>query len=220
MPPASHKARLRCNRALFAASVLFLAVSTPFSAAQPVQSEHLADHQYVLPEEYHETVLIDGTEYLVPPPWAGNRIEASPLSPESFGQIPVDFTHDGTKIYILTTALGPLLDLLHQAREDGIELRVESGYRSERYQRLIFKRMMAEGKTFADIVRYVAPPGYSQHMLGMAVDFHPSTWEFADTPAYAWLKENAQEFGFEEAYSQDNALHIPWEAWHWAYFGE
>ena len=77
--------------------------------------------------------------------------------------------------------------------------------------------MLGEGRTFADIVRYVAPPGYSQHVLGTAIDFFPSNWRFADTPDYEWLKENARQFGFEETYSQFNKMKMPWEAWHWNY---
>ncbi len=75
--------------------------------------------------------------------------------------------------------------------------------------------MMAKGRTFDDIIRYVAPPGYSEHMLGNAVDFYPSNWRFAETPQHAWLLKNANDFGFFNTYSQYNTLHMPWEAWHW-----
>ena len=111
------------------------------------------------------------------------------------------------------------MELLQAAEKDGISLKVESAYRSERYQKRIFKRMIAEGRSFDDIVRYVAPPGYSQHVLGTAVDFFPSNWRFADTEAYTWLRENAQRFGFEETYSRFNPMRIPWESWHWNFTG-
>ena len=171
-------------------------------------------------EDEPETVVIDGFYYIVPPPWAGNKIEAPTLSADSFRQIPIEHTHNQAKIYVHSLTLQPLLALLDRARGDGVELLVESGYRSERYQRMIFKRMMAKGRRFADIIRYVAPPGYSQHALGTAVDFHPSDWRFADTRAYAWLKANAAAFSFKETYSRTNDLNMPWEAWHWNYCGE
>ena len=79
--------------------------------------------------------------------------------------------------------------------------------------------MLAEGRTFDDIVRYVAPPGYSQHMFGTAVDFYPSNWRFAETPQYSWLQENAHMFDFEQTYPEYNKLKMPWEAWHWNYTG-
>ena len=56
-------------------------------------------------------------------------------------------------------------------------------------------------------------------MIGTSVDFHPSNWRFADTPQYPWLQQNADQFGFEETYSQKNSFKMPWEAWHWNYTG-
>jgi LAS superfamily LD-carboxypeptidase LdcB len=180
------------------------------------RSPHLEDMAKI-----QETVVIDGSHYIVPPPWAGNKIKARDRSASaSFRQIPTNHTYNETKLYVHSTALEPLLALLNQARDDGVILLVESGYRSEGYQRSIFKRLLDEGRSFADIVRYVAPPGYSQHALGTAVDFHPSNWEFANTPAYEWLKKNAASFNFEETYSPTNGHNMPWEAWHWNYIGE
>jgi D-alanyl-D-alanine carboxypeptidase len=78
---------------------------------------------------------------------------------------------------------------------------------------------MAEGREFNDIVRYVAPPGYSEHALGTVVDFTPSNWRFAGTPAYNWLKNNAGRFGFFETLPESSKRETPWEAWHWKYIG-
>lgn len=166
-----------------------------------------------------EGVVINSQTYPIPPPWAGNEIAAPEYDYEDFRQIPVEYTHQGSKLYILAAAHQPLVKMLQAAAEDGIMLEVESAYRSERYQKRIFKRMLDEGRTFADIVRYVAPPGYSQHVLGTAVDFFPSNWSFAETRAYEWLGENAHRFGFTESYSRLNREKIPWEAWHWNYIG-
>ena len=171
-------------------------------------------------EKAIEFVKISGTKYQVPPPWTGQRIHPPVLTFESFKKIPVQFTYNESSVYVLAEAQPHLVAMLSKATEDGVDIKVESGYRSENYQRGIFKRMIDKGRTFDDIVRYVAPPGYSQHMLGIAVDFHPSNWRFADTPQYTWLQENAQRFGFEETYSQYNRFKMPWEAWHWSYAGE
>lgn len=166
-----------------------------------------------------ETVLIGGRTYTVPPPWRGNRFIVPEHDSADFRRLPAEHTHGGGKIYVLARAHPSLLDLLKAAEEDGIVLEVDSGYRSVRYQKLIFTRMLAEGRPFDDIVRSVAPPGYSQHMLGTAVDFHPSDWRFAETAAYAWLRENGRRFGFEETYCRGNPMKMPWEAWHWNYSG-
>jgi LAS superfamily LD-carboxypeptidase LdcB len=168
-------------------------------------------------EQPQEVVVIDNKTYSIPPPWIGSRIVAPKFDYTDFRQIPVEYTHKGSSIYILASAHGPLVEMLQAAKADGITLKAESAYRGERYQKQIFKRMLAEGRTFEDIVRYVAPPGYSQHVLGTAVDFFPSNWRFADTPDYAWLKENARQFDFAETFSRFNKMKMPWEAWHWNY---
>ena len=164
-----------------------------------------------------ETIQLGETTYPVPPPWAGNRLHTPSLAIDDFAMIPREHTRDGMQLYILKHAHPALINMLTAAREDGVELQVESGYRSPGYQRKIFLRMLDEGRTFDDIIRYVAPPGYSEHGLGIAVDFFPSNWEFANTAAYRWLAENASRYGFTESYPHANALHYPWEAWHWAY---
>ena len=164
-----------------------------------------------------ETIVIDGETHDVPPPWAGNRVTDPKLTYDDFRQIPVKYTLNNTKLYIIKEAHDYLVKMLKSAEEDGIILRVESGYRSAGYQRRIYKRMISEGRAFDDIVRYVAPPGYSNHMLGTAVDFYPSNWRFADTEEYTWLKANGFKYYFEEVYSENNAKRLPWEAWHWQY---
>ena len=167
-----------------------------------------------------EAVTINGETYIIPPPWTGNRFTAPELDYSDFLRIPDEYTHNSSKIYILAAAHQPVMALLQAAEKDGIFLKVESAYRSARYQKRIFKRMLAEGRTFDDIIRYVAPPGYSQHILGTAVDFFPSDWRFADTTAYTWLQKNAMRFGFEETYSRSNPMKMPWEAWHWNFTGK
>lgn len=164
-----------------------------------------------------ETVVLDNREYPVPLPWTGNRIAAPSLSPADFRQIPPEYTKNGKPIYILDSIHDPLVAMLEAADRDGVQLLVSSGYRSIEYQSKIFLRLFAEGRTFDDIIRYVAPPGYSQHMLGIAVDFSPSNWRYAATAQYAWLKAHAQEFGFTETYAKSNRLQMPWESWHWAF---
>ena len=171
-------------------------------------------------EEQQEAMTLNGKTYTIPPPWKGNKLTAPEFDYLDFRLIPVEYTHNSSKIYILATAHQSLVALLQAAEKEGVFLKVESGYRSETYQASIFKRMLAEGRTFDNIVRYVAPPGYSQHMLGTAVDFFPSRWWFADKVCYTWLKENGRRFGFEETYSQYNPMKIPWEPWHWNFNGE
>jgi len=166
-----------------------------------------------------ETVTINGALYQVPEPYTGNRLFPTYLPLEKLKQIPEQYTHNKSKLYVLDKAHLPLLNMLEKAKEDGIEMKIDSSYRSKNYQERIFQRMLTNGRNFDDIVRYVAPPGYSQHMLGTALDFHPSNWSFADTVQYRWLLENGNELGFEQTYSKYNRYKMPWESWHWNYVG-
>lgn len=194
------------QRSLFLCSLLLFII-------QPVSASEGA-----LPtDSASETIVIGETTYPIPKPWIGNRVVAPPLPMKSFRRIPIDHTHNGSHLYILKEAHSALVQLLEAAKEDGIVLRVESGYRSPGYQKKIFARMLSEGRDFNDIIRYVAPPGYSQHALGTAVDFFPSNWEFAKQPDYEWLLDNGAQFGFTETYPEHNALRYPWEAWHWSF---
>lgn len=173
--------------------------------------------QTAKPAEPDETITINGIHYAVLPPWQGNKVQAPELAYEDFKQIPRKFCKDGGKIYVTIEAQENLVKMLTKAEEDGILIQVESGYRSAYYQKKIFTRMLSEGREFDDIVRYVAPPGYSNHMLGTAVDFSPSNWQFAETEQYQWLQKNGKLFGFEETYSKTNRMKIPWESWHWQF---
>lgn len=170
-------------------------------------------------ENVIETVMIGSERFQVPEPWTGNRLFPTARNLDELKKIPEDSTYNNSELFILAEAYEPLLTMLEQARLDGIELVVESAYRSIHYQTRIFLRMLEQGRSFEDIIRYVAPPGYSQHMLGTAADFYPSNWEFAETKQYRWLQENGRRFGFEETYSQYNRFRMPWEAWHWNYVG-
>lgn len=206
-------------RFLITTFFLVLSITTISPTAQC--TEEIETHQEIVAPiaEVSEVVKIGNNEYIIPFPWTGNRIKAPKFSYSDFRQIPVDHCKNNSKIYILASAHKSLLKMLAAALEEGILLQVESGYRSIGYQKVIFMRKLAAGRKFEDIVRYVAPPGYSQHMLGIAIDFSPSDWRFASTKQYTWLKENGHRYQFEETYSEFNKAQMPWEAWHWSYIG-
>ena len=164
-----------------------------------------------------ETVVIDSTEYIVPESWQGRKIDAPSLTVPPLVQVPPKRVKDGGKIYLLPEARNAFTAMAEKAEQDNIELIIDSGYRSAWYQKKIYKRLMEKGKTFDEVARYVAPPGYSEHMLGLAVDFSPSDWRFADSPAYQWLKQHAGTFGFMETYPESRLENKPWEPSHWRY---
>lgn len=187
---------------------------------QPDTQIHISvSHPPIKSEHVIETVIIDNVPYEVPEPWSGNRLFPTTRNLDELEQIPTEFTHDSSEIYIYKEAYEPFVAMLTKAHEDGIELVAESAYRSINYQNRIFQRRMNQGRTFDEICTSVAPPGYSQHMLGTAIDFIPSDWTFAESEQYQWLQQNAHEFGFEETFSRNNRFLYSWESWHWNYVG-
>ncbi len=164
-----------------------------------------------------EVVRIQDVDYPVPKPWAGNRVRVPYDTAENLALIPTDLTLNAMEIALRKEALAQLERMAAAAREAGITLLVDSGYRSAAYQRDIYQRRMEEGLSFERIARHTAPPGYSGHALGTAVDFHPSSSVFHKTRAYRWLKQHAKRYGFHETYFKGNDFGMTWEPWHWEY---
>ena len=108
------------------------------------------------------------------------------------------------------------------ASTDGVALEAISGYRSHAYQLGIFERKLARGQTVPEILNVNAAPGYSEHHSGNALDIGttdepPAEESFERTPAFAWLRARAGDFGFVMSYPRDNPHGIVYEPWHWYY---
>jgi hypothetical protein len=112
--------------------------------------------------------------------------------------------------------------LLAAAAQHGIELLLVSAFRGIAYQANLFRRKLEEGQSIHKILTSSAPPGYSEHHSGQALDLStpgvkPLDESFGETKAYKWLKSNAGIYGFRETYPQNNRHRITWEPWHWRY---
>ena len=162
-----------------------------------------------------ERVELLGVWYDVRPPWRGRRIELS-VDPSRLVPLPVRFTRE-SKIYVTAATRDAFAAMASAALEPGVHLEVNSGFRSYRYQRQLVEERLAKGLSFEDAVRWVAPPGYSEHITGQAVDFVPTNRSFARTAAYRWLRENADAFCFSETYPEEGPGGFSWEPWHWRY---
>lgn len=107
------------------------------------------------------------------------------------------------------------------AAQQGVSLLLVSAFRSVDYQRQIWLRKLAAGKSMDQILRVSAPPGYSEHHTGRAVDLTASgcdtlTEEFESTPEFAWLVAHAGAFGFSMPYPRHNRFGFVYEPWHWS----
>ena len=73
--------------------------------------------------------------------------------------------------------------------------------------------------------RVSAPPGYSEHSTGFAIDIGDATQRetdfetgFENTNAFKWLLKNAAKFHFKLSFNKNNK-YIDYEPWHWRYEG-
>jgi len=119
-----------------------------------------------------------------------------------------------------------LLKMREEAKKDGIYLVFLSGYRSINLQKDIFYTLKSRrNQEAAERARVSAPPGYSEHSTGFAIDIGDATQretdfetQFENTQAFRWLIKNAAKFHFKLSFHKDNK-YIDYEPWHWRYEG-
>jgi len=119
-----------------------------------------------------------------------------------------------------------LLKMREEAKKDGIHLVFLSGYRSINLQNDIFYSLKSiRNQEAAERARVSAPPGYSEHSTGFAIDIGDATQretdfeiDFENTDAFRWLTKNAAKFHFKLSFNKGNK-HIDYEPWHWRFEG-
>ena len=119
-----------------------------------------------------------------------------------------------------------LLNMREEAKKEGIYLVFLSGFRSIKLQNDIFYSLKSlRNQEAVERARVSAPPGYSEHSTGFAVDIGDATQretdfetEFENTEAFRWLIKNAAKFHFKLSFNKNNK-YIDYEPWHWRYEG-
>ena len=121
--------------------------------------------------------------------------------------------------------------MLKEAAANGYtSLSITSGYRSYKYQQVLFNNQVnALRASYGDkaeikATEAVALPGTSEHQSGLCADLHnlPSASQrFAQTEEYKWLVENCAKFGFILRYPKNKTeiTKIMFEPWHYRYVG-
>lgn len=135
-------------------------------------------------------------------------------------------TADG-RIKLKTPAAKKFVKMQAAARREGILLVPLSGFRSVTEQEYLFFEIKAQrGQVASERAEVSAPPGYSEHHTGYAIDIGdgnaPETHveeTFGETRAFKWLQENAARYSFELSFPKDNSQKISYEPWHWRYVG-
>jgi D-alanyl-D-alanine carboxypeptidase len=94
--------------------------------------------------------------------------------------------------------LGAMRRAATDAADDGVELLVNSGWRSPEYQEQLLREAVSEYGSEEEAARWVATAETSPHVSGDAVDIGSSD-------ATAWLSEHGAEYGLCQIYGNE-----PW----------
>lgn len=131
-----------------------------------------------------------------------------------------------TGVQLRREAADALIKLVDAAAGDGQKLFALSGFRSFAEQERILRDETASyGRAVAE--RQVAPPGHSEHQLGVAADITGARTPYdlraawGDEPDGRWLAANAPRFGFVISYPRDaeGITGYTYEPWHIRHVG-
>lgn len=128
----------------------------------------------------------------------------------------------------------PLNAMLQEAKRQGLNPIICSGYRTHEYQKYLFNRKVNQyrnlgysyEKSYDLASKWVAIPGTSEHETGLSLDIVSKSYQVLDqkqetTKEQNWLKENSYKYGFVLRYPKDkqDITMINYEPWHYRYVG-
>lgn len=129
----------------------------------------------------------------------------------------------------------PLQNMLDAAEKEGLSPLICSSYRTEEFQSSLYQaqvdiyinRGYSKKEAEKQAAIWVAPPGTSEHQLGLAVDIVSASYQMLDeaqenTKEQKWLMKHCAEFGFILRYPNDKSdiTGIGYEPWHYRYVGK
>jgi zinc D-Ala-D-Ala carboxypeptidase len=150
-------------------------------------------------------------------PTATSPVAAEPRAPRPHDRLPGDrhgplgaadgVVPDGVTVFddefpavanLDPALLGALRQAATDAAGDGVELYVDSGWRSREYQEQLLREAVSKYGSEAEAARWVATADTSAHVSGDAVDIGPAD-------ATAWLSEHGADYGLCQTYRNE-----PW----------
>ncbi|HYH74881.1 MAG TPA: M15 family metallopeptidase [Candidatus Saccharimonadales bacterium] len=158
----------------------------------------------------------------------------NPLQPKEYTpadltvpNIPLRQARSGAEMQLRAVAARALEAMAADAKQDGLDLMLSSGYRSYAYQMSLYNYYVnTQGKAAAD--SQSARAGFSEHQTGLAADVEPASREceveecFGDTPEGKWVAANAHTYGFIIRYPEGKQATTGYiyEPWHLRYVGK
>lgn len=112
-------------------------------------------------------------------------------------------------------------NLRRAAAEEGLNIYIESGFRSYEEQVNLYNMyVQRSGKEAADT--FSARPGYSEHQTGLTIDCNDASDSFRYTAEAEWLAEHSWEYGFIIRYplGKESITGYKYEPWHIRFVGK
>ena len=140
--------------------------------------------------------------------------------PEAQELVVAEMDRNGNAYCLIPGAAKAWRTLQCAAGQDHVTLEIVSAFRSIDDQIEIIRAKLDCAIPMQTILTLSAPPGFSEHHTGCAVDINTPGCvareePFEDTEAFAWLMANAGRFGYTLSYPRGNSLGFIYEPWHW-----
>lgn len=166
-----------------------------------------------------DLLVLVNKEYQLPSTYAPSDLVSASLSG----------IRKGESFMLRNILINDLKDLVNDAKADGIDLSIRSGYRSYATQQSTYNYWVSyNGGSINAADKISARPGHSHHQLGTAVDFSSAEIQdglggsFSSTKASVWLADNAWKYGFAIGYpyGYESVTGYSYESWHYRYIGK
>lgn len=170
------------------------------------------------------TPLTDPLPDLMPQPEADGRLLGHFSYPIARGEDLVEVI-PGRQLH--GDAAAAFLAMQRDAAAAGVQLRLLSAFRDRETQHNLFFPVMVErSQRPEERAQVSAPPGYSEHHTGYALDLgdarHPQLdldEAFDQTDAFAWLQRHSSRYHFRLSFPAGNRQGVAYEPWHWRWEG-
>jgi D-alanyl-D-alanine carboxypeptidase len=142
--------------------------------------------------------------------------------PEARDLMVAEIDESGKEHLLIPPAANAWRAMKASASAEGIIIRIVSAFRTIDRQAEIVRAKIERGLSLESILCVSAPPGYSEHHSGRAIDLSTDgvralEQEFEDTHAFRWLSTNASRFGFALSFPPNNRYGYAYEPWHWCF---
>lgn len=144
--------------------------------------------------------------------------------------VQVNSEHAAKPLYLNAEVYAAFIQMSAAAKKEGILLKIVSGTRNFEEQKAIWEKKWNNNLSLdtpqraQKILEFSSMPGTSRHHWGTDIDINNVGSSYFNSARgkleYEWLVKNAQQFGFYQVYTRQDAGRTGYaeEKWHWSYF--